>query len=318
MALTGPDLISGTTNGNTLPAQIPGGDGSWEERIISVTPYEVTSGVQYAIIFRAPSAEHNSALRWSIKHFGTPIFISSSDSGSNWSQNSSYGGWFTVDGDSYNPSGTIADGCGLTQWRGHIFTASSTYTVNSITLRLQRSSAGGTADTVGTITASIRTVVDPPTKAKTPAPTDAASDVTLDQATLTWEDGGNADTYNVYYGDTSGNLTLVSSAQAGTSLTVTGITLGSPYDYVVTRYWRIDSINAGGTTTGDEWSFTTINFDQLRVTYELISGGSGNGPYDTPTPGVEGTDFRYTGENNMITVRRLIAAANNKIWIEDI
>ena len=166
-----------------------------------------------------------------------------------------------------------------------------------------------------------------PSKAINPAPTNAADDVTLDQTEATWEDGGGATSYNVYYGDTSGDLTLVSEGQAGLSLTVTGITLGSPYNYAITRYWRIDSVNAAGTTTGDEWSFTTIDFDQLRVSYNLIAGGSGAGPYGTTTdggetfdgvPGEEGVDWYYTGENNMVTIKRLVAIANNKFWYEDV
>ena len=43
-------------------------------------------------------------------------------------------------------------------------------------------------------------------------------------------------------------------------------------------------------TTGDAWSFIVIAFNP-------------------PLP---------TGENNMFTVRRLVAAAKNTIWIEDI
>ncbi|KKN05684.1 hypothetical protein LCGC14_1084830 [marine sediment metagenome] len=168
-----------------------------------------------------------------------------------------------------------------------------------------------------TATWSFTTAGVAPEKPINPIPTDAAADVTLDQATITWEDGGNADTYNVYYGDTLGNLTLVSSGQVGLSFTIQDITLGSPFDYLITRYWRVDAVNAFGTTTGDEWSFVSIAFDQIRVSYRLISGGNGQGPYDSP-PGVQGTDWEYTGESNMITIKKLIAAANNTIWIEDI
>jgi hypothetical protein len=118
-----------------------------------------------------------------------------------------------------------------------------------------------------------------PTKATSPSPLNAADDVTLDQATISWTDGGGADTFNVYYGTSSGSLSLVSSTQAGTSFSLTTYL---PYTYSVTRYWRIDSTNSYGTTTGDEWSFTTIVFDQPQVSYRLISGGSGDGPYDDP------------------------------------
>jgi hypothetical protein len=169
-----------------------------------------------------------------------------------------------------------------------------------------------------------------PTKAKTPAPANDAANVTLDQATITWVDGGGADTYNVYYGDTSGSLPLMSSAQAGTSLTVTGITLGSPYSYLITRYWRIDSTNDGGTTTGDEWSFTTIRFSAPTVTYFYPTTGQYyqlliqfDGSYgDVPGVGVEDTDYVFLAagyEPNFIkTTRKLVSVANSKVWYEDI
>lgn len=134
-----------------------------------------------------------------------------------------------------------------------------------------------------------------PEKPITPAPANAASDVTLDQETITWEDGGGADTYDVYYGDTSGSLSLLSGGQAALTYTIDGITLGSPFDYSVTRYWRIDAINAVGTTTGDEWSFTSMVFDPPVPT------GAGN-----------------ANPNMMQVIKRLVAAARDKIWYEDI
>ena len=316
---TGADLASGTTPGDTLPNWTAGP----EEREITLgAGVELTSGVVYAIVVRALTAIEDDSDVLVYSNNSNPYadgnVSASNDSGSSWAGNESFDWWFktkagAVEKDTNEPATSNWEPAASNIWRAQTFTASSTYTITSVILKLERYQF----DTTGTVTVSIKATEEVPTKAENPAPTDTASDVTLDQATLTWEDGGGADTYNVYYGDTSGNLTLVSEGQVGTSLTVTGITLGSPYGYVTTRYWRIDSINDIGTTTGDEWSFTTIGFHRLRVSYELISGGSGNGPYDTPTPGVEGTDFRYTGENNMITVRRLVAAANNKIWIED-
>ncbi len=167
-----------------------------------------------------------------------------------------------------------------------------------------------------------------PTKATNPAPANANASVTLDQATVTWDDGGGADTYNIYYGTSSGSLSFVSSAQAGTSFTVTGITDGSPYAYLSTRYWRIDSTNDAGTTTGDEWSFTTIRFSAPTTTYFyqgqyyrlLIQSDGSYG--DVPGVGVEGTDYEFLAagyEANFVdTVRKLVSAANNKVWYEDI
>lgn len=136
---------------------------------------------------------------------------------------------------------------------------------------------------------------DAPTKAKNPIPINVADDVTLDQETVIWEDGGGATSYDVYYGDTSGDLSLVSRGQEALSFTIWDITLGSPFDYSVTRYWRIDAENDVGVTTGDEWSFTSILFDP-------------------PVPTVAGSAV----PNMMQTIKRLVVAAWNKIYYEDI
>ena len=49
-------------------------------------------------------------------------------------------------------------------------------------------------------------------------------------------------------------LHLAASAgnQAGTTFDPVTLTAGTTY------YWRIDEVNASGTTTGVEWSFTTL------------------------------------------------------------
>ncbi len=170
----------------------------------------------------------------------------------------------------------------------------------------------------------------PPTKAENPAPTDTNASVTLDQATITWDDGGGADTYNVYYGTSSGDLSLVSAAQAGESFIVTDITDGSPFEYLSSRFWRIDSTNGDGTTTGDEWSFTTIRLKPPGKTYFYTITGqyykllvqSDGSLGDPPGMGVENTDYVFLAAgyeaNFVATNRRLVAAAENRIWYEDI
>jgi len=178
-----------------------------------------------------------------------------------------------------------------------------------------------------------------PSKATTPAPANTATDVTLDQATITWVNGGNTDTYDVYYGtsaaavaaaDTTDETGIYIGNQAGTSLTVTGITSGSPYAYLTSRYWRIDSVNAGGTTTGDAWSFTTLRFSPPTVTYFYSAIGQyyqlliqEDGTYGDPPPiGVEDTDYVYLAAgyvpNFIKTTRKLVGVANSKVWVEDI
>jgi hypothetical protein len=152
-----------------------------------------------------------------------------------------------------------------------------------------------------------------PGKPTTPSPTDAASSITLDETPLSWVSGGDTDTYEVYFREQGDDWVQVGEAQAGVEWTIDFGTLA----YGITYEWRIDATNVYGTTTGDTWSFDTINYDQIRVSYRLISGGSGQGPYDDPA-GVRGTDWEYTGESNMMTVKKLVAAANSKIWYESI
>jgi len=150
-----------------------------------------------------------------------------------------------------------------------------------------------------------------PEKAITPGPTHENTSVTLDQNDITWVDGGlgmsnEATAFSVYYGRESGDLTLVSSGQAAGGATnafvIWDLLYGSPFDYAITRYWRIDSTNEAGTTTGDEWSFTTITFDP-----------------PAPSPSDPDGDFPpdYTFDPNFIrTKNRLVLAAGHQVWYE--
>jgi hypothetical protein len=93
----------------------------------------------------------------------------------------------------------------------------------------------------------------PPVKANTPSPADTATGVAVTD-NLTWVDGGGALTFDVYLDTVTPPVTCVSSAQAGASYDPYAPGCLAPS---VTYYWRIDSTNATGTTTGDVWSFTT-------------------------------------------------------------
>jgi len=146
-----------------------------------------------------------------------------------------------------------------------------------------------------------------------PTPT-GVTGITLDETPLEWAAGDPAgDTYEVYFRESGDAWGLVGAAQAGVEWTIDFGTL----DYGTTYQWRIDATNVYGTTEGVTWSFDTISFNRILISYDLITGGSGAGPYDDP-PGTEGTDWRWTGENNMLAVRRLVVAVEDKIWYEDL
>ncbi len=316
---TGPDLASGTTDGNTLSEY-----GTWTEREITFgVPLALTSGVKYAIVVEASSVIGAAELYWSFRvdnPYANGDSYESADSGGSWAIDTNDDAWFKTkasgvekdDGsfaqDGFNRS-TSANG---TTWKAQTFTASSTYTISSVVLKIAKyTGAGGTVETV---TVSIRaTETGLPGKPTTPSPADAASSITLDETPLGWVDGGNTDTYEIYYRAQGGSWVLVGIAQAGITWAIPFGNIG----YGITYEWRIDATNTTGTTTGDTWSFDAISYDQIRISYRLISGGNGNGPYDS-TPGVQGTDWEYTGLNFITAVRRLVAAANNKIWYEQI
>ena len=89
-----------------------------------------------------------------------------------------------------------------------------------------------------------------PIKATNPSPANSATEVDFSAFGLSWDDGGGADTFDVWIGP-SGSLVKVSSAQVGT--TYTSQLSECPLNQKI--YWRIDSINVAGTTTGDTWNF---------------------------------------------------------------
>jgi hypothetical protein len=90
-----------------------------------------------------------------------------------------------------------------------------------------------------------------PDKAIYPSPTNGATQDPVIDYKLSWTNGDNTDTVDVYIGTVSGALSQIA----------TGVT--TAYYYVDEEdfpsdsdvYWRIDSVNDTGTTTGDEWYF---------------------------------------------------------------
>jgi hypothetical protein len=87
-----------------------------------------------------------------------------------------------------------------------------------------------------------------PAKATTPNPANGASSVDPSAVILTWANGGGATSFNVFVNGTFNSNVASPALLLGVLLPLT------PYT------WRIDSVNACGTTTGDTWSFTTAAF----------------------------------------------------------
>jgi len=158
-----------------------------------------------------------------------------------------------------------------------------------------------------------------PGKATNPLPPNEAVDVTLDQDVISWDAGAVATSYDVYYGETD-DLSLLSGEYGDVSYVISGIDYGSPFDYDIERSWRINSVNQFGITVGDVWIFSTIKFDPPSPIYWYPNFYYYLYPEGTPPPdGEEGVDYeKIDGPNVILNIRRLVAAANNKIWYEDI
>ncbi len=159
--------------------------------------------------------------------------------------------------------------------------------------------SGSVSRNYDTIQVSFTTEASAPLKAATPSPAHSATGVIL-LPTLSWIDGGGADTYNVYLG-TPGNLVQIAEEQVGLSLIV-------PYAlaYNVVYNWRVNSINVNGTTTGNTWAFTCLLFAPPFPTGVTLDYGE-DPPAPTGTP---------TGVNNMATLKRIVAVANDKVFYE--
>ncbi|GAH90570.1 unnamed protein product, partial [marine sediment metagenome] len=82
---TGPDLCSGTTDGNTLAENYPY---EWREITLGVG-YNLDADTMYAIVLRAPDATSDSRVRWRNAQFSSATYAggmreTSDDSGLSW------------------------------------------------------------------------------------------------------------------------------------------------------------------------------------------------------------------------------------------
>ena len=115
-----------------------------------------------------------------------------------------------------------------------------------------------------------------PSQATSPSPSSGATGLPSN-LTLTWKNGGEATTYDVYFGTDP----IPDSGEFAGNQTLT--TFDPPIlAYNTTYYWRIDARNSKGVTPGDVWSFTTITagttaLQSWRQTYFSSIENSGDG-----------------------------------------
>ncbi|MHC4739309.1 MAG: LamG-like jellyroll fold domain-containing protein, partial [Planctomycetota bacterium] len=136
--------------------------------------------------------------------------------------------------------------------------------------RIDEVNAAGT--TTGTVW-NFTTIVAAPSQASSPSPADSSADIAVD-ADLSWTAGSGSASHDVYFGTSSPGS--YQGNQAATTFDTGAMSNDTTY------YWRIDEVNAAGTTTGSVWSFTTI-----------VAAPS---PASSPSPGNGATDVAVNAD----------------------
>ena len=134
---------------------------------------------------------------------------------------------------------------------------------------------------------SFTTIAAAPGAATSPSPANSAADVSI-TADLSWTAGSGATSHNVYFGTSSPGT----SRGNQTATTYDTGTMANDTVY----YWRIDEVNAYGTTTGTVWSFTTEA--ALPLVISNVSPSAYTVQYDSLAVGqLVYTDRTYTFTN---------------------
>ncbi len=345
-APTGSDLAVGTLDARDLSLN-PAGE--WKE-ITFVTPYALSEATKYAVVIRCTGID--GAIYWTGRDDGAyqgqvvrGLLVFNANQGVSWTsiKQGNYDFNFAtladaVDVEKLSPmhnsvvstgATTILDwedpGSGATKyswtltfedptWGASIISA----TVNAPTTQKDVSSSISTIYDTGAreCTWKLRPyiggeyvadtdpwtleIVGPPPIAVNPTPADTASPVAM-APLLQWDiDGppGGDDYFFIYLNTDISKMSTAAGLQVGWRRTqklqiVSGLVANTTY------YWQVHVANTQGWSESAIWSFTTRNFAP-------------------PAPSLDSDTGLPTGENNMLTVRRLIAAARNRIYYEDI
>ncbi len=119
-------------------------------------------------------------------------------------------------------------------------------------------------------------VLTPPDQVINPDPPDGQTNVQL-WPELSWDPSERASSYDIYFGtDPSPDQGEFIGNQSGITYNTNEL------NHDITYFWRIDAVNAAGTTTGTIWQFTTIEEDpdlsvsHTAVTLENTAGSDGS------------------------------------------
>jgi len=165
-----------------------------------------------------------------------------------------------------------------------------------------------------------------PGKATTPVPSNSGTGISKGLSTVSWAAGGYADSYDVVLSWFGG---VTNPNTSGTSYDFGALTplYFNPLSYNTEHTWRVDSVNEWGTTTGDTWSFTTLDLDYQKTIYfypgtgwyYLIWDDSTNSWGDPPPVGTIDVDYKVATFINFIGSHRcLVSLAKDSLWYESV
>jgi hypothetical protein len=149
--------------------------------------------------------------------------------------------------------------------------------------------------------------VGSPAKAFRPMPWNGMTAVATDVGALKWVAGesATASSHGVYFGtDSTPDASEFIGNQSGTTFNPGTLSPATTY------YWRIDQVNAQGTTTGDVWSFTTPNTSSNKVKIFILAGQSNmEGQGEMNPAGTPGT-LQTIYNNDPVTYAHLKTGGN--------
>lgn len=137
--------------------------------------------------------------------------------------------------------------------------------------------------------------------ATTPVPPNLATNVKAD-VDLMWLEGYHAISHDIYFGTSPGNL-VYQGNQSNNIFTPESLATNTTY------YWRIDAVTAGGTVTGEVWSFTS-EYEIPVVLDPLVLVESSA----APSVNIIATNLHPNGVWNNITVASNDGVSNETMY----
>jgi alpha-tubulin suppressor-like RCC1 family protein len=199
------------------------------------------------------------------------------------------------------PSGIIGSGCTAGTYKNMLVTADygdiGNHRGSTISNPEDRGIVG-TIDEVGFYNAAISRekicmlASADPNKAWNPLPDNGEVNQPVSGLSLSWSAGAGATSHDVYFGTVSPGV--FQRNQPGTTFDPGTLNNSTTY------YWRINEKNAGGTTTGDVWRFTTIPAPLTLLTPnggEVLTTGTTYDVNWTSTGSISSVKIEYSSNN---------------------